>query len=127
LASRYGSRASMVAAVIAERPELAARIVAGCPALRAEVVHAIRSEMATSVSDFLVRRTAMVWRDPASAIAAAPEVARLMGLELGWSDERVASELTDFFGTHALRDAGAGREATATNSSESVDVRNATR
>jgi glycerol-3-phosphate dehydrogenase len=127
LASRYGSRASMVAAVIAERPELAARIVAGCPALRAEVVHAIRTEMATSVSDFLVRRTAMVWRDPASAIAAAPEVARMMGIELGWSDERVASELTDFFGTHALRDAGAGRGATATNSSESVDVRNATR
>ena len=127
LVSRYGSRASRVAAIIAECPELAARIVAGCPALRAEVVHAIRAEMATSVSDFLVRRTAMVWRDPLSAIAAAPEVARLMGDELGWNDERVASELTDFFATHALRDTGAGRGAIATNSSEGVDVRNATR
>ncbi len=127
LASRYGSRASMVAAIIAERPELSARIVAGCPALRAEVVHAICAEMATSVSDFLVRRTAMVWRDPASAIAAAPEVARLMGIELGWNDERVTSELTNFFATHALRDTTAAHEAIATTSSEGVDVRTATR
>ena len=117
----------MVAAIIAERPELAARIVAGCPALRAEVVHAIRAEMATSVSDFLVRRTAMVWRDPLSAIAAAPEVARLMAIELGWNDERVASELTNFFSTHALRDTAAGHEANATDSTEDADGRNATR
>jgi glycerol-3-phosphate dehydrogenase len=127
LASRYGSRASMVAAIIAERPELAARIVAGCPALRAEVVYAIRAEMATSVSDFLVRRTSMVWRDPASAIAAAPEVARLMRVELGWNDERVASELTNFFSTHALRDIAASHEANATDSTEDADERNATR
>jgi glycerol-3-phosphate dehydrogenase len=127
LASRYGSRASMVAAIIAERPELATRIVAGCPALRAEVVHAIRAEMATSVSDFLVRRTSMVWRDPLSAIAAAPEVARLMGVELGWNDERVAGELTNFFATHALRDTAAGHEANATDSTEDADGRSATR
>jgi glycerol-3-phosphate dehydrogenase len=127
LASRYGSRASMVASIVAERPELAARIVAGCPAVLAEVVHAIRAELATSVSDFLVRRTSMVWRDPASAIVAAPEVARLMGAELGWNDERVTSELTNFFATHALLDTTASREAVATNSSEGINVRNAVR
>ena len=117
----------MVASIVAERPELAARIVAGCPAVLAEVVHAIRAELATSVSDFLVRRTAMVWRDPASAIVAAPEVARLMGAELGWNDERVTSELTNFFATHALLDTTASREAVATNSSEGINVRNAVR
>jgi glycerol-3-phosphate dehydrogenase len=125
LANRYGSRASMVAAIIAERPELAERIVAGGPAVRAEVVHAIRAEMATSVGDFLVRRTSMVWRDPLSAIAAAPEVARLMGVELGWNEERVASELTNFFRAQALRDPAASREAVATNSGEGADERNA--
>ena len=125
LANRYGSRASMVAAIIAEHPELAERIVAGCPAVRAEVVHAIRSEMATSVSDFLVRRTSMVWRDPQSALAAAPEVARLMGVEIGWSDERVVSELAKFFATHALRDTNASRDSVATNSIGGADARNA--
>jgi len=127
LAGRYGSRASMVAAIIVERPELAERIVAGCPAIRAEVVHAIRAEMATSVSDFLVRRTSMVWRDPLTAIASAPEVARLMGVELGWNDERIASELSNFFAAHALRDTVAGRQAIATNSIEGADARNAPR
>jgi glycerol-3-phosphate dehydrogenase len=125
LAGRYGSRASMVAAIIVERPELAERIVAGCPALSAEVVHAVRSEMATTVSDFLVRRTSMVWRDPLSAIAAAPEVARLLGAELGWKEERVASELSNFFGAHALRNTVASRAAVATNSNKGADGHNA--
>jgi glycerol-3-phosphate dehydrogenase len=110
LRSRYGSRAAMLAAIIRERPELVVRIVPGAPAIRAEVAHAIRSEMAASISDFLVRRTSMVWRDPAAAIAAAPEVARLMGAQLGWSDDRVASEINDFFSREALRDAVGIRE-----------------
>jgi glycerol-3-phosphate dehydrogenase len=110
LTSRYGSRAAMVAAIIRERPEMAARIVPDAPAIRAEVIHAIRSEMAASVSDFLVRRTSMVWRDPLAAIAAAAEVARLMGAQLGWSDERVATEMSDFFSRQALRDTLAVRD-----------------
>jgi glycerol-3-phosphate dehydrogenase len=126
LASRYGSRATMVVAIIRERPDMAARLVPGAPALRAEVIHAIRSEMAASVSDFLVRRTSMVWRDPAAAIAAAPEVARLMGSELGWSDERVAAEANDFFSRQALHDdVGKGEEESAVSrqSGEGADGR----
>jgi len=126
LASRYGSRARMVVAIIRERPDMAARLVPGAPALRAEVIHAIRSEMAASVSDFLVRRTSMVWRDPAAAIAAAPEVARLMGSELGWSDERVAAEANDFFSRQALHDdVGKGEEESAVSrqSGEGADGR----
>jgi glycerol-3-phosphate dehydrogenase len=125
LANRYGSRASMVAAIIAERPELTGRIVAGRPTIRAEVLHAIRAELATTVSDFLVRRMSMVWRDPQSAIAAAPEVARLMGVELGWSEERVASELSNFFAAHALRNTAGSHQDIATNSGDGADGRNA--
>jgi hypothetical protein len=67
----------------------------------------------------------MVWRDPISAIAAAPEVARLMGVELGWNEERVVSELAKFFATHALRETNASRDSDATNSIGGVDARNA--
>lgn len=108
LASRYGTRAAQVVALLRDRPELAAPIVAGAPALRAEVIYAIRAELATTVSDFLVRRTAMAWRDPASAIAAAPAVGCLMGAELGWDDDRIAREVDDFFRTQALHRAAAG-------------------
>jgi glycerol-3-phosphate dehydrogenase len=110
LASRYGTRAALIAAIVCDRPAMAARLVPGCPAIRAEVVHAVRSELALSVSDFLVRRTSMVWRDPASAIAAAPEVARLMGAELGWDGERAQAEVEEFFTTQALRNNAASRD-----------------
>jgi glycerol-3-phosphate dehydrogenase len=125
LADRYGTRAALVAAIVRERPELAARIVPGAPAIRAEVVHAIRNELAASLSDFLGRRTSMVWRDPASAIASAAEVARLMGAELNWNGARVEDEIHQFFRAHALRITDANRDATAhdEDSNEHADGR----
>ena len=103
LANRYGTRASMVTAIALDHAALADRIVPGAPAIRAEVIHAIRAEFATSVSDFLVRRTSMVWRDPVSAIAAAPEVARLMGAERGWDSARIRAATELFFLEQPLR------------------------
>jgi glycerol-3-phosphate dehydrogenase len=127
LASRYGTRAALLVDIVHACPELAVRIVAGAPAIRAEVIHVIRAELATSVSDFLVRRTSMVWRDPAAAIAAAPEVARLMGAELGWDNLRIGSEIEEFFRTQALRIAAArsGARTIAGDTREDADERTA--
>ena len=44
----------------------------------------------------MIRRTTMARRFPALAEGAAAKAARLMGSELGWSDERVAAELAQF-------------------------------
>ncbi len=93
---RYGTRAEIVARIAIERPELAAPLAPRCPAIGAEVIHAIRNEMAHCVADFLVRRTALVWRYPAEAEAAAPAVARMMAAELGWDRAREESELAGF-------------------------------
>ena len=58
----------------------------GLPYSKAEVVYAVRSEMARTVDDVLSRRTrARLLARDASA-AAAPEVAALMAAELGWGD-----------------------------------------
>lgn len=96
LVRRYGTRAEIVARIAIERPELAAPLAPRCPAIGAEVIHAIRNEMAHCVADFLVRRTALVWRYPAEAEAAAPAVARMMAAELGWDRAREESELAGF-------------------------------
>lgn len=96
LMARYGSRAHMVAKLVRERPELGEYLAPGCPAAAAEVVHAVREEMARSLSDFLVRRTALVWRSPREAEAAAPAAARLMARELGWDSARERAELGEF-------------------------------
>lgn len=96
LSARYGTRAPIVARIAAGRPELAATLARGCPALGAEVVHAIRNEMAHSLHDFLIRRTSLSWRYPVEAEAAAPAVARIMAAELGWDSIRAEQELASF-------------------------------
>ncbi len=96
LECRYGSRSRLVAHIAAERPELAAPLAPDCPAIGAEVIHAIRNEMAHCVADFLVRRTSLIWRYPIEAEAAAPAVARIMAAELGWDSEREDAEVSGF-------------------------------
>lgn len=96
LDARYGTRAPIVAAIAAELPELAAPLARGCPAIGAEVVNAVRNEMAHSLNDFLIRRTALSWRYPVEAEAAAPAVARIMASELGWDSARAEQELAGF-------------------------------
>ncbi len=96
LDSRYGSRALFVAGIIAERPDMAGALAPGCPAIGAEVVYAVRREMAHSLADFMVRRTSLVWRAPAEAEAAAPRAAAIMARELGWDDARERSEVEAF-------------------------------
>lgn len=102
LEARYGTRATLVADIIRERPELAAGLAPDAPAIEAEVVHAVRNEMAQTVTDFLVRRTSMVWRAPLAAAAAAPAVARRMAAELRWDGSREKLELEAFFSCSGL-------------------------
>jgi glycerol-3-phosphate dehydrogenase len=97
LVRRYGTRAEIVARIARERTELTEPLAPGCPAIGAEVVHAVRNEFALSVSDFIVRRTALVWRAPAEAVAAAPAVARIMAAELGWDRAGQQAQLDAFF------------------------------
>ncbi len=96
LDARYGTRAAIVARLARERSDLAETLAPGCAAIGAEVIHAIRFEMAHSLSDFMVRRTALVWRSPIEAAVAAPVAARLMAAELGWDRAREAAEVAAF-------------------------------
>jgi glycerol-3-phosphate dehydrogenase len=86
LAMRYGGDARDVLTLSRTDPRLADPVVAGLAYSKAEVVYAVRSEMARTVDDVLSRRTrARLLARDASA-AAAPDVAALMASELGWGD-----------------------------------------
>jgi glycerol-3-phosphate dehydrogenase len=91
LADRFGGEARALVAMVERDRSLAEPLVAGLPYLKAEAVYAARYEMATTVDDVLSRRTRarLLARDDSGA--AADEVARLVGGELGWS----ASEQAD--------------------------------
>ena len=91
----YGSDADQIR-MLARDPELAKRLYPALPYIGAEVVWAVRSEMARSVEDVLARRTRALFLDARAAMQMARPVARLMALELGRDDAWIASQTQEF-------------------------------
>ncbi|HEV2361243.1 MAG TPA: glycerol-3-phosphate dehydrogenase C-terminal domain-containing protein, partial [Acidimicrobiales bacterium] len=96
LVGRYGGETRAVLALADSDPTLKQPIDEGLPHLGAEVVYAVRSEMATSVDDVLSRRTRSLLRDAEAARRAAERAASLMAEELGWDADRRAAEIEAF-------------------------------
>jgi glycerol-3-phosphate dehydrogenase len=94
LAGRYGTRMDAVLGLAGRDRALAAPIAFPLLDPRAEVVVAVEREWALTLEDVLRRRTQVALTDPGGASTAAPDVARLMATELGWSQEttRAAAE-----------------------------------
>jgi glycerol-3-phosphate dehydrogenase len=82
----YGADAQHIRTLAASRPELKNRIHPKLPYVAAEVVWAVREEMALTVEDVLSRRTRALLLDARASIEAAPHVARLMSQELGLNE-----------------------------------------
>ena len=97
------------ATLAAENAGLAERLLPGFPFLKAEIVYAIREEMACTLRDFLARRIRLEVTDWQAAIHAAPVVAAVMGGEMGWTAERQQKEsaayksMVEQFSAHADR------------------------
>jgi glycerol-3-phosphate dehydrogenase len=72
------------------------RLHAALPYTETDVIHAARFEMARSVEDALARRTRSLFLNAGAALEAAPRVAELMAVELGWSEERKQRSLSEF-------------------------------
>jgi glycerol-3-phosphate dehydrogenase len=96
LGGRYGGEARVVQAIVDHDPTMAEPLVPGLPYRRAEAVYAVRYEMATTIDDVLSRRTRARLLDRDATAAAADDVARLVGDELGWSDERRDQEVAAY-------------------------------
>ena len=62
----------------------------------AEVLWAVREEMAMTVEDVLSRRVRLLFVDAREAIAAAPKVAAMMARELGRDQAWIDTQVKDF-------------------------------
>lgn len=93
LLRRYGSLLGEVLDVIRARPELADPLPGADDYLGAEVVYAASHEGALHLDDVLTRRTRVSIEAWDRGVSAAPVAASLMGEVLGWSPERVSSEV----------------------------------
>ena len=109
LSGRYGTEARVVKALIAADPSLAEPLVPTLPYVRAEAVYAARYEMARTLDDVLARRTRALILARDASVVAAPDVARLLAPELGWSEEETAAQVDSYrAGAEADRAAAAG-------------------
>jgi glycerol-3-phosphate dehydrogenase len=96
LANKFGTNAARVLDLVRADASLGRRIVRESPALRAEVVYCAREEMAQTIEDILARRLGLQMFDWRASIAAAPVVSELLAVELGWSGERKAEEISGY-------------------------------
>ena len=91
----YGADEPAILAMIKENPALGEKISEKYDYTVAEVLWAIRHEMALTVDDVLARRVRLLFVDAREAQKAAPRVAQILAEELGrdqaWIDEQVAS------------------------------------
>lgn len=90
LVARYGDEVlALVNLVLADR-RLGERIHPAHPAIAAQVVHAVRRELACTVDDVLTRRIHLATETADGGRAAAAVTAKWMGEVLGWGPEEIA-------------------------------------
>ncbi len=89
----YGADAAGIEGIIKQHSELAQPLHPDLPYIKAEVIWAVREEMAVCVEDFLARRTRALFLNARASMQMAPVVATLMANELGfntdWEEQQV--------------------------------------
>jgi len=93
LANTYGMRGLDVAELAAADQALAVRLTPERPEIMAQVVYAVKRELAQTARDVLIRRTQMFFRDRDQGLGAVERVAELMASLLGWTADRTTSEV----------------------------------
>jgi glycerol-3-phosphate dehydrogenase len=83
----YGADAPALRELLRQNPALGEKLHPALPYVAAEVVWAVREEMARTIEDVLSRRTRSLLLGAEASIAVAPRVARLMAQELGYDQQ----------------------------------------
>ncbi len=96
LIQTYGTEANQVIDLCQTRPSLGERIHPDTSYIKAQVIYAIRYEMALTLADVLRHRTQVMLRTPDQGLQAASGVARLMAEELGWWTSKCQSQIAAY-------------------------------
>ena len=92
----YGSDAKAIQKLASENSELAEKLHPDFPNIAAEVIWAVRNEMAMKVEDVLSRRIRILILDAQAAIDSAEKVAQIMAKELKKDETWISKEIQDF-------------------------------
>jgi len=96
LCGTYGTRAPLLAARIAEAPELGQRIDPELPYVWAEVEFAATHDLARTVEDVLGRRVPLLLVSRDQGVGAAARTADMLSAIHGWSAEQRAAMLDEY-------------------------------
>jgi len=121
LTSKFGTAAEEVLALASGNTALLQPVLAGFPAIQAEVVYSVRSEMAATIEDVLARRIGMQFHSWRDASDAAPVVGSLMAAELRWDDAYASEAIHRYVEkiNHLLDSAGLSRNRPLTKAGAS--------
>ena len=92
----FGSDAVFIQRIIDVNSRMGEKLHPKLPYLKAEVIWAVRSEMAMTLEDVLSRRTRALILDVAASLEAAAEAADLMAPELGQGAAWKSKQIADF-------------------------------
>jgi glycerol-3-phosphate dehydrogenase len=92
----YGSDGERILALQNEKPEYAEKLHPAFDFTVAEVVWAVREEMALTVDDVLARRVRALYLDARASMEMAPRVAQIMARELGKDETWAKDQVKEF-------------------------------
>jgi len=96
LVRTHGTEAAAVLALVESRPALGEPLAGGCPHIGAEVIAAVREEMAVTLADVLLRRTRLAHLLPDQGVGIAARIAALAGEELEWPASARAAQAAEY-------------------------------
>jgi glycerol-3-phosphate dehydrogenase len=94
--SHFGTEAAAVFNLGRDDRSLLEPIHPNHVAIRAEVIHCVRRELARTIADLLVRRTHLFYETRDKGAAAVPIVADLMQGELDWTEEEKQRQIGQY-------------------------------
>jgi glycerol-3-phosphate dehydrogenase len=92
----YGTDQKGIAQLVKENPELGELLHPRLEFTKAEIIWAVRHEMARSIEDVLARRVRILFLDAKAAIEIAPLVGELLRVELNETDDWRVEQISEF-------------------------------
>ena len=92
----YGSDIVGIKKLLKENPDWSKKLHPRLPYLKAEVIWAVRNELAITIEDILSRRTRALLLDAKASIEMAPEVGYLLASEFGFDDAWIEQEVKEY-------------------------------
>jgi glycerol-3-phosphate dehydrogenase len=93
LVGHYGSETPALYSLVRSQPDLKRPLHPHHGSIAAQVVFAVRHELARRLDDVITRRLGLAYETADVGEAAAPAVARIMAAELGWDETRREAEI----------------------------------